>query len=180
MVLVTQGTLANHDFNEVIQPALWGLKDENVTVIVAAGRSDTKMLDIPKNARVASFIPFDRVLPKADVLITNGGYGGVNHAFSLGVPIVVAGKTEDKDIVAARVGWTGAGINLNTRYARPEEIRIAVRAVLSNEKYRNEAERLREGFAGYSALDELARTVDGLLTQDGSVSKLQPEPAYTH
>jgi UDP:flavonoid glycosyltransferase YjiC (YdhE family) len=46
------------------------------------------------------------------VLITNGGYGAVNHAFSLGVPIAVAGESEDKDMVAARVGWTGAGINL--------------------------------------------------------------------
>ena len=103
VVLVTQGTLANHDFNEAIQPALFGLADENVTVIVAAGRSDTQALAVPKNARVASFIPFDRVLPKVDVLVTNGGYGAVNHAFSLGVPIVVAGETEDKDMVAARV-----------------------------------------------------------------------------
>jgi UDP:flavonoid glycosyltransferase YjiC (YdhE family) len=57
VVLVTQGTLANHDFNEVIQPALTGLADENVTVIVAAGRSDTQTLAVPENARVASFIP---------------------------------------------------------------------------------------------------------------------------
>jgi UDP:flavonoid glycosyltransferase YjiC (YdhE family) len=42
IVLVTQGTIANHDFNELIQPALSGLADEKVTVIVAAGRSDTR------------------------------------------------------------------------------------------------------------------------------------------
>jgi UDP:flavonoid glycosyltransferase YjiC (YdhE family) len=109
VVLVTQGTLANHDFNEVIQPALFGLADENVMVIVAAGRNDTQALAVPDNTRVASFIPFDRLLPKVDVLVTNGGYGAVNHAFSLGMPIVVVGESEDKDIVAARVGWTGAG-----------------------------------------------------------------------
>jgi len=73
---------------------LSGLADEDVTVIVAAGRSDTHTLAVPKNARVESFIPFDRVLPKVDVLITNGGYDAVNHAFSLGVPIVVAGKAK--------------------------------------------------------------------------------------
>jgi MGT family glycosyltransferase len=180
VVLLTQGTLANHDFNEVIQPGLWGLRHENVTVIVAAGRSDTETLDIPENARVASFIPFDRVLPKADVLVTNGGYGAVNHAFSLGVPIVVAGETEDKDMVAARVGWTGAGINLKTRNASAEQIRDAVRAVLSNEKYRYEAQRMRASFARYSALDELARTVRAMLTQDRKMSELHPESAYTH
>jgi UDP:flavonoid glycosyltransferase YjiC (YdhE family) len=122
----------------VIQPALFGLADENVTVIVAAGRNDTQALAVPENARVASFIPFDRLLPNVDVLVTNGGYGAVNHAFSLGVPIVVVGESEDKDMVAARVSWTGAGINLKTRYASAEQIRNAVRAILTNRRYRDE------------------------------------------
>jgi MGT family glycosyltransferase len=176
VVLVTQGTLANHDFDEVIQPALFGLADENVTVIVAAGRSDTQALAIPGNARVASFIPFDRVLPKVDLLVTNGGYGAVNHAFSLGVPIVVAGESEDKDMVAARVGWTGAGINLKTRYASAGQMRNAVRTILTNKQYRDEAQRLQANFSRYNALDELARTVDAMLTEEGEVAKSHLEP----
>jgi MGT family glycosyltransferase len=180
VVLVTQGTLANHDFNEVIQPALFGLADENVTVIVAAGRSDTQTLAVPENARVVSFIPFDRVLPKVDVIVTNGGYGAVNHALSLGVPIVVAGESEDKDWVASRVGWTGAGINLKTRYASAEQMRNAVRTILTNKQYRDEARRLRENFSSYNALDELARTVDAMLTEDRNAAKPHPEPAHTH
>jgi UDP:flavonoid glycosyltransferase YjiC (YdhE family) len=149
-------------------------------VIVAAGRSDTPTLDLPANARVASFIPFDRVLPRVDVLVTNGGYGAVNHAFSLGVPIVVAGETEDKKVVAARVGWTGAGINLETRYPSPEQIGKAVRTILTNQQYRDEAARLRANFAQYHALDELARTVDGMLGEDGDRSKLHPDSVYAH
>jgi MGT family glycosyltransferase len=166
VVLVTQGTLANHDFNEVIQPALTSLADENVLVIVTAGRNDTETLKLSENARIAPFIPFDRLLPKVDVMVTNGGYGAVNHAFSLGIPIVVAGETEDKDFVAARIGWTGAGINLKTRYADPDQIRSAVRSILSNEQYRNEAQRLRTSFARYSPLDQLAQSVDEMLAQE--------------
>jgi MGT family glycosyltransferase len=166
VVLVTQGTLANHDLNEVIQPTLTGLADENVLVIVAAGRSDTEMLTVPDNARVASFIPFDRLLPKVDVMVTNGGYGAVNHAFSLGIPIVVAGETEEKDFVAARIGWSGAGINLKARYASPAQIRTAVGAILTDRQYRDQAERLRKSFARYNALDQLAQAVDEMLTRD--------------
>jgi MGT family glycosyltransferase len=165
VVLVTQGTFANHDLNEVIQPALTGLANENVLVIVAAGRSDTETLRVPGNARIAPFIPFDRLLPKVDVMVTNGGYGAVNHAFSLGIPIVVAGETEDKEFVAARVEWSGAGINLKTRYAEPEQIRSAVRSILSNQQYRNEAVRLRESFARYDALAQLAQSVNEMLSQ---------------
>jgi MGT family glycosyltransferase len=180
VVLVTQGTLANHDFNELIQPALSGLAQENVIVIVAAGRSDTQTLAIPENARVASFIPFDRLLPKVDVFVTNGGYGAVNHAFSLGVPIVVAGETEDKDMVATRVGWTGAGINLQTRYPSAQQIRNGVRAILENRQYRDRAKLLREKFSRYDALDELARTVDAILTPGGNMSQLNPAGVYTY
>jgi UDP:flavonoid glycosyltransferase YjiC (YdhE family) len=89
----------------------------------------------------------------------------VNHAFSLGVPVVVAGETEDKDMVATRVAWTGAGINLKTRYASAEQMRNAVRTILTNMQYREEAQRLRANFSRHNALDELARTVDAMLTE---------------
>ena len=36
-------------------------------------------------------------------MLTNGGYGGVQYALAHGVPLVVAGDTEDKPEVAARV-----------------------------------------------------------------------------
>jgi MGT family glycosyltransferase len=164
VVLVTQGTLANRDFNEVGQPALTGLVDEDALVVVTAGRSDMETLQIPGNARVASFVPFDRLLPKVDVMVTNGGYGAVNQALSLGVPLVVAGETEDKAFVAARVGWAGAGINLKTRYATPEEIREAVRSILANRQYKDAAARLQKEFARYDALQEISRTVEEMLT----------------
>jgi MGT family glycosyltransferase len=174
VVLVTQGTLANRDLNEVVQPALSGLADEDVLVIVAVGRDNTVQLTVPANARVASFIPFSKILPKVDVLVTNGGYGAVNQAFSAGVPIVVAGETEDKNTVAARIAWTGAGINLKARYANPEKIRDAVREILANENYLEAAQRLRRGFADYDAAKELGRTVDAMIAQAGS------DLAYTH
>jgi UDP:flavonoid glycosyltransferase YjiC (YdhE family) len=82
------------------------------------------------------------------------------------VPIVVAGDTEDKDYIAARVGWTRAGINLKTRYATAEQVRDAVRTILTDQHYRHEAQRLRMNFSGYDALAEIARTVDAMLPKE--------------
>jgi UDP:flavonoid glycosyltransferase YjiC (YdhE family) len=81
-------------------------------------------------------------------------------------------------MIASRIGWTGAGITLKTRYAGAEQIRDAVRAILMNQRYREQAERLRSNFAGYNALDELARTVDAMLAQDRSMAKVRPDPVY--
>jgi UDP:flavonoid glycosyltransferase YjiC (YdhE family) len=89
VVLVIQGTIANFDFNELIQPTLLALADEAVLVIAATGRPDSELMVVPSNARIESFVPFDRLLPNVDVLVTNGGYGAVHQALSLGVPIVI-------------------------------------------------------------------------------------------
>ena len=163
VVLVTQGTLANFDLQELVQPALTALRDENALVIAATGRADAGDLIAPTNAKVEAFVPFVRLLPKVDVLITNGGYGAVQQALSFGVPLVAAGDTEEKAFTAARVGWTGAGINLNTRRPSPEQIRTAVHTVLAGSQYREQAQRLRKNFSRYDALTEIALSVNTLI-----------------
>jgi MGT family glycosyltransferase len=161
--LVTQGTLANFDLQELVQPTLTALADENALVIAATGRADTGDLITPTNAKVEAFVPFVPLLPKVDVLITNGGYGAVQQALSFGVPLVVAGDTEEKAFTAARVAWTGAGINLGTRRPTPEQIRAAVQTVLGGAQYREQAQRLRKNFSQYDALTEIAQSVNTLI-----------------
>ena len=84
-------------------------------------------------------------------MVTNGGYGGVQQALSHGVPLVVAGTTEDKPEVAARVEWAGVGVNL--RSSRPDEtaIRAAVRRVLDDPGYRAAAGRMAQRYATLDA-----------------------------
>jgi len=177
VVLVTQGTLANFDLQELVQPTLTALADDNDLVIAATGRADTGDLIAPTNAKVESFVPFVRLLPKVDVLITNGGYGAVQQALSFGVPLVAAGDTEEKAFTAARVGWTGAGINLETRRPTPEQIRTAVHTILAGSQYREQAQRLRKNFSRYDALAEIARSVNTLIadTKDSRMTDA-PQP----
>jgi MGT family glycosyltransferase len=164
LVLVTQGTFANHNLGELVEPALLGLADEDVQVIVGLGR-DTEAISIPvpANAHVESFIPFDMVLPRADVFVTNGGYGAVNHALSAGVPMVIAGTTDDKAFIAARVEWTGAGINLKTDNPSAEQVRDAVRTLLTDVKYRDRAREVQTNFATYNAFTEIVDTIEAVL-----------------
>ena len=164
VVLVTQGTVANTDLNELIGPTLTGLSTENLTVIAATGKPDGEIATpVPDNAIVTPFIPFLEVLPKVDVFVTNGGYGAVNQALGMGVPLVVAGETEDKAFVAARVAWTGAGINLETSRPTPEQIRDAVLKVMQHETYRVKARTLQTNFAQYNSLKLINRYAESFL-----------------
>jgi hypothetical protein len=158
LVLVTQGTVANRDFGQLVGPTLQGLaKEEDLIVLVTTGGQPAESIpvDIPANARVTSFLPYEHVLPKVDLLITNGGYGTVNMALAQGVPIVSAGLTEDKEEVSAHVQWSGAGIDLRTNQANPEMVRSAARQILDSPVYRNRARELAEEFAHHDTSAEL-------------------------
>jgi MGT family glycosyltransferase len=142
VVLVTQGSVANYDFTELVTPTLEALADEeDVLVIVTCGGRPTSAVPgaIPANARLADYLPFEWLLPKVDVFVTNGGYGSVNQALSHGIPLVTAGMTEDKADVNARVSWSGVGIDLQTHTPTPSALRTAVRAVLDAPTYRARA-----------------------------------------
>jgi hypothetical protein len=76
-----------------------------------------------------------------------GGYGGVVQALRHGVPLVVAGRSEDKPEVAARVAWSGAGLNLRTDRPTQARLRRAVRTVLDRPSYRAGAVRLQQQIA---------------------------------
>jgi len=161
VVVVTQGTVANKDLSALIEPTLMALADLPVLVVAAAGREGT-VRHLPANARVASFIPFDDLLPHADVLVTNGGFGAVQQSLRHGTPLVVAGLTEDKLESNVRLAATGAAINLATDTPALTAIRAAVQTVLANADYRLNAERLSKQYAGLDPLAAIAQTVDEL------------------
>ncbi|MGC0367771.1 glycosyltransferase [Microbacterium sp. SLBN-111] len=158
VVHVTQGTIDNHDFGRLVGPTLAALADRPVTVVVSAGgRAVEDLGPLPANARAASYLPYDALLPRTDVFVTNGGFGGVQAALAAGVPVVVAGDTEDKPEVAARVGWTGAGIDLRTGTPSPADVARAVDAVLADRSYRAAASRLAADAARHDALAEITQ-----------------------
>jgi MGT family glycosyltransferase len=163
VVHVTQGTIDNHDLGRVIRPTVDGLAGEDVLVVVSTGGTDPAVLgEVPANVRVAAYLPYDRLLPLTSVFVTNGGFGGVQAALGRGVPIVIAGDTEDKPEVAARVGWTGAGVNLRTGTPTPDAVRAAVVAVLGDARYRARAGELRAAIERSTPLESIERVLAGL------------------
>jgi UDP:flavonoid glycosyltransferase YjiC (YdhE family) len=162
MVLVSQGTVANHDFGLLVAPTLSALSNESdLLVVVTTGGRPVEAIpgSIPANARLASYLPFEWLLPKVDVFVTNAGYGSVNQAMSFGIPLVTAGRTEDKADVSVRVAWSGVGINLATDTPTPAALRNAVRTVLDTQSYALHAARMADQFAAIDTRAEILRIV---------------------
>jgi MGT family glycosyltransferase len=167
VVLVTQGTLTNNDFGELVLPTLAALADDpDVLVIVTTGGRSVDGLPgwVPANARVAQYLPFEWVLPRVDAFVTNGGYGSVNQALSFGVPLVMAGTIADRGDVGVRVAWAGVGVNLATNAPAPPAIRRAVRAVLDGPHYRSRAAALAAEYRSLDTRSEILRIIDGTVS----------------
>jgi len=162
IVHVTQGTIDNADLGRLIEPTIEALAGEDVTVVVTTGGRPVSQIrtPLPANTYAAEYLPHDVLLPVVDVMVTNGGYGAVQRALSDGVPLVVAGRTEDKPEVAARVAYFGAGIDLRTGTPTAAAVRRAVREVLGNVSFRDNARRLRNAYATRDGLTEIAAVVD--------------------
>ncbi|WP_353815559.1 nucleotide disphospho-sugar-binding domain-containing protein [Agromyces sp. SYSU T00266] len=146
VVYVSQGTLANRDFDELIRPTIGAFADrpDVLVVVTTGGRPVSDLGPVPSNVRVARMLDDDRLMPLVDVFVTNGGYGGLNHALAHGVPIVAAGDTEEKVETCARVEWSGVGLDLRTGTPRSGDIEDAVRRVLDDPRHRRAAERIRD------------------------------------
>jgi UDP:flavonoid glycosyltransferase YjiC (YdhE family) len=149
VVHVTQGTMDNIALDKLLLPTIRGLADEPVLVVASTGgRPLTEVAaaygPLPSNVRVATFLPYDQLLPLTDVVVTNGGFGGVQQALAHGLPLVVAGATEDKPEVAARVAWSRTGVNLRRGTPSPARVRSGVRAVLADPRYRRAAQGLQQ------------------------------------
>ena len=161
---VTQGT-ATTEADQLLVPSLRALADEEVLVVATTGGKPVEgigLAPLPANARLESFIPRHHLLPHVDVMVTNGGYGGVQIALANGVPLVAAGRTEEKPEVCARVAWSGAGINLKTNQPTPSRIKQAVRTSLSDPRYKLSAARIQADFARHDAPVEAALLLERL------------------
>lgn len=187
VVHVTQGTVTT-ETDQLTTPTIKALADEDVMVIVTTGGKsvDSIQLDrLPDNVKVESFIPHYHLLPHVSVMVTNGGYGGVQIALANGVPLIVAGATEDKPEVANRVLWSGTGINLKTNTPTIEQIRDAVRKILAEPSYRENAKAMQAQMRhtdaateGSVLLERLARTRQPVLRDVTlSTGEMQSVPA---
>jgi len=166
VIFITQGSVNNTDFEHLIIPSLKALKELDAIIIVATG-STTSELEKEfgsENVIIEKYIPYEYIMPYADIVITNGGFGGVITALWHGVPLIVAGETEDKPEIAIRITYCKAGIDLGTGHPKPNRIRKAVEKIMSDKVYKDNAMRISEDFKTHDAALETALLIEEILT----------------
>jgi hypothetical protein len=131
----------------VFEAILAGLRDEPINVLLAVGldQDPERFGPQPPHNRIERYFPHELLLPRCDVVIAHGGYGSVMACLAAGVPIVViplAGGDQAGN--AERCAALGVTRVVAADQRAPEVIRKAVREILQDSGYREQASRLRD------------------------------------
>lgn len=144
LVLVAGSTALDQEL-VLVRAAVEALGGEPVRVLAALNQRGRPWEGpAPANAMVVDWVSYAQVMPKASVVVCNGGHGTIVRALAEGVPVVVCPGPEDMPTNGAHLAWSGAGVMLPRRLLRAAPLRLAVRRVLANERYRERAREISE------------------------------------
>ncbi|EFX06328.1 udp-glucuronosyl udp-glucosyltransferase [Grosmannia clavigera kw1407] len=162
VVVVTQGTIAT-SYSDLLIPTMAALADRDDLLVVAIlgvrGAALSADVAVPANARVVDYLPYEAILPRAAAFVLNAGYGGLIHGVVHGVPMVLAGSTEDKPEVAMRGQCAGVAVNLRTGQPTEAQLREAVDRLLVDPSFRDRVNEIRRENEALGAMDNVEREI---------------------
>ncbi|KAI3343787.1 glycosyltransferase family 1 protein [Ustulina deusta] len=167
IVAVAQGTLAV-DWDNVLIPTIQGLAGREDILVIAilcvkgATLEGRLPAPVPDNIIIVDYFPYDAVIEHADVFVSNGSYGVFSHCVAHGVPMVLAGHSEDKIALGMRGEYAGFAFNLGVEQQAPEAFARGVDTILTNPKFKTRAMELRAEAEEFDALGTVERELRAL------------------
>jgi UDP:flavonoid glycosyltransferase YjiC (YdhE family) len=136
------------------------VRGEEIDVVVTAAG---ELPSLPPNVRVAPFLPHDAVLSRASAVVSHGGNGTVTHAACAGVPLVLLPDGRDRFEVARGAVAAGVAVALSRDEANAAVLQRALRTVLDDPRYRENARTIAARAAAYDAPAAAADAVEAAI-----------------
>jgi UDP:flavonoid glycosyltransferase YjiC (YdhE family) len=161
LVVVSFSTSYQHQI-PALQRILGALAALPVRVVATVGPAiDPATLPVAANVEVVRYVPHDRVLPFASLVVTHAGLGTVMTTLAHGVPMVCVPLGRDQFFNAARVAALGVGRVLDAN-ADERAIAAAVRAVIDDDEMRRAARRWPDVIAAYRRGEDVMAEIEGM------------------
>jgi UDP:flavonoid glycosyltransferase YjiC (YdhE family) len=124
----------------LVRTVLRALESESVRVVAARGWTPRPWSEkVPDNAVVTDWISYAQVMPRASLVIAQGGQGTLVRALAEGVPVLVCPETPDMGGNGTRVVWAGAGLMIPKRLLGVRPVRWSVRQLLEDPRFATRA-----------------------------------------
>lgn len=164
LVLVSFSTAPEQGSVKKFQNAIDALASLPVRAVVTVGDSiDPAKLQPAGNVGVFATADHDDLMRRASLVVTHGGHGTFMRALKHGLPmVIVPGLGGDQPVNAATAEAWGVGRALPGD-ADSEMMRLEIREVLSESRYRNHAAQLAQQLAASDGANEASREIELLL-----------------
>ncbi len=169
-VYATLGTVASR-VPGLLDRVLDALRDEPINLILTVGHTiDPRTLGpLPEHVHIERYIPQSLLLPHCDVVVTHGGYNTVLGALTCGLPMVITPCIADQHENARRCEALGTAVVVKAPID-PLLLQKAVREVLHNPSYRDNARQLQAEIGTLPPLDMAVSLLEESVSRAASTS----------
>ena len=146
--------------------------DCQLVISLGGGLSPDRLPNLPGSPIVVGYAPQLELLKRATVCITHAGLNTVLESLAEGVPLVALPLGNDQPGVAARLHARGAGLVVSRSGLSVSRLRAAVRAALTDGRYRTAAQSIQSAIR---STDALSRAAD-IIEQSLNIGSQRPFP----
>ena len=170
MIYASLGTIQNQLLGafKTIAAACEGLGVQLV-IALGGGSNPEDLPALPGNPLVVGFAPQLELLQRATLTITHAGLNTALESLANGVPMVAIPIANDQPGVATRIAWTGTGEVVPLKHLTVGKLRTAVKKVLREESYKENAVRMQKAIAASGGVKRAADIVEQVIETGGPV-----------
>lgn len=164
LVYASLGTLQNgsEENFRILAEGCVGLEAQLI-ISLGGGLDPERVGKLAGDPVVVRYAPQLDLLRRSAAVITHAGLNTTLEALAEGLPLVCVPLGNDQPGVAARVVARGAGVAIPRRKLTSARVRMAVRAVLEEGRYRRAARRLQAAMAAVDGPERAADVIEKVL-----------------
>jgi zeaxanthin glucosyltransferase len=144
LIYASMGTIQNRllEIFHYIAEACNSL-DAQLVISLGGSASPEVLQGLPGNPLVVGYAPQLELLQKTTLTITHAGMNTTLESLNNGVPMVAIPIANDQPGVASRIVWSGCGEAVPVKKVNVDNLRIAIKKVLTEDSYRKNALQLQ-------------------------------------
>ena len=158
-VYISMGTVNQN--REFYRNCIHALGQTDWQVIISMGTNTEHFDRLPDNIEIYESVDQMAVLSIADAFITHCGMNSASEGLYFRVPLVLFPQTPEQGAVAKRVEELGAGVRLKS--ISEEDVLQALKSVLFEPEYQNNAIRISESFHACGGAAEAREFLEGIV-----------------
>jgi zeaxanthin glucosyltransferase len=164
LAFVSMGTLQNGN-ERIFQAVAEACASFPVQTVISLGGGlpPERLGSLPGHPLVVRYAPQLALLQRAALTIFHGGLNTALESLAHGVPMVAVPVTLDQPGVGARLAWTGTGTAIPASKLTVERLRRAIGTVLTDPRYRLNAQGLQRHLAANGGVQRAADVMERAL-----------------